>query len=331
MGHRVKGSRRAGIALLFPAALLAACGSSSSPSSSGSTPTPSAAGPAAQPNIAAEVPAAVKAAAPLQIATDASYAPNEYVDPDTGNLIGWDVELAKEVCKVLGVACTINNITFSDIIPALLENPPKYQMSFSSFTPTATREAKGIDFITYYQAGEAWLVKPGGATISQASDMCGHKVAVESGTVEESDAWGYMGMQPGGTKKPGDTDHCTAAGKQDITVQSYSLQTQANTALLSGRADFGWADQPVADYQVKIESGKLKIGGSACSVSPYGVALVKSGGLEQAVEDAIKYLIDNGYYKTLLTSFGVQDGAVTSSSVGINDNNSVGATCVPSY
>ena len=95
-------------------------------------------------------------------------------------------------------------------------------MSFSSFTPTATREAKGIDFITYYQAGEAWLVKPGGATISQASDMCGHTVAVESGTVEESDAWGYMGMQPGGTKNPGDTDHCTAAGKQDITVQSYS-------------------------------------------------------------------------------------------------------------
>ncbi len=332
MGRTVTGSRRAGIALLFPAALLAACGSSSSPASSGSTPTPSAAGPAAQPNIAAEVPAAVKAAAPLQIATDASYAPNEYVDPDTGNLIGWDVELAKEVCKVLGVACTINNITFSDIIPALLENPPKYQMSFSSFTPTATREAKGIDFITYYQAGEAWLVKPGGLTISQASDMCGHKVAVESGTVEESDAWGYMGMQPGGTKIPGDTDHCTAAGKQDITVQSYSLQTQANTALLSGRADFGWADQPIADYQVKIENGKLKIGGSACSVSPYGVALVKSGGLEQAVEDAIKYLIDNGYYLSVLTNpYGVQDGAITSSSVGINDNNSVGATCVPSY
>jgi len=332
MGRTVTGSRRAGIALLFPAALLAACGASSSPSSSsGSTPTPSASGPAAQPNIAAEVPAAVKAAAPLQIATDASYAPNEYVDPSNGNLVGWDLELAKDVCKVLGVACTINNITFSDIIPALLENPAKYQMSFSSFTPTADRESKGIDFITYYQAGEAWLVKPGGPTISQASDMCGHTVAVESGTVEESDAWGYMGMKPGGTKIPGDTDHCTAAGKQDITVQSYSLQTQENAALLSGRADFGWADQPVADYQVKLESGKLKIGGTACSVTPYGVALVKSSGLEQAVEDAIKYLIDNGYYTSLLTSWGVQDGAIPSSSVGLNDNNAVGATCVPSY
>ena len=43
--------------------------------------------------------------------------------PTPATSIGWDVELAKDVCKVLGVACTINNITFSDIIPALLENP----------------------------------------------------------------------------------------------------------------------------------------------------------------------------------------------------------------
>src|ERR1035437_10298569 len=124
------------------------------------------------------------------------------------------VVVAKDVGKVLGLACTINNVTFSDIIPALLESPSKYQMSFSSYSPTTTREAKGIDFITYYQAGEAWLVKVGGATISTAADMCGHSVAVEAGTTEEADAWGYMGMQPGGAKISGDTDHCTSAGKQ---------------------------------------------------------------------------------------------------------------------
>jgi polar amino acid transport system substrate-binding protein len=329
MGRSVKLSRRAGIALLVPAALLAACGSAGS----GSTPTPSsaAAGPAAQASIAAEVPSAIKAAAPLQIATDATYAPNEFVDPSTGNIIGWDPQLAKDVCAVLGVTCTINNVTFSDIIPALLESPAKYQMAFSSFTPTSQREAKGIDFITYYQAGEAWLVKAGGASISSAADMCGHTVAVESSTTEESDAWGYMGMKPGGGTITGDTDHCKAAGKPDITVLSYGTQTQANTALLSGRADFGWLDQPVADYQVKTLQGKLKIGGTACSVSPYGVAMVKTTGLEQAVTDAIKYLIDNHFYTNLLNTWGVADGAVASSAVTLNNNSSVGASCVPSY
>ena len=330
MGRSVKFSRRAGIALLVPAALLAACGGSGSTS----TPTPAssaAAGPTAQASIAAEVPAAVKAAAPLQIATDATYAPNEFVEPSTGNLVGWDVVLAKDVCSVLGVLCTVNNVTFSVIIPALLESPAKYQMAFSSFTPTSAREAKGVDFITYYQAGEAWLVKAGGASISSAADMCGHAVAVESGTTEESDAWGYMGMKPGGAAISGDTNHCKAAGKQDITVLSYGTQTQANTALLSGRADFGWLDQPVADYQVKILKGKLKIGGTACSVSPYGVAMVKSTGIERAVQDAIKYLIDNNFYTKLLNTWGVADGAIASSAVTLNNNNSVGASCVPSY
>jgi polar amino acid transport system substrate-binding protein len=327
MGRTVTLPRRAGIALLIPAAFVAACGGSSSPAAT----TSGAAGPSVQASIAAEVPAAIKADAPLQIASDASYAPNEFVDPNSGDLVGWDIELAKDVCAVIGVACTINNVTFSDIIPALLENPSKYQMSFSSFTPTSAREARGIDFITYYQAGEAWLVKVGGPTISTAADMCGHTVAVESGTTEESDAWGYMGMMVGGAKKPGDTDHCTSAGKQDITPLSFGTQTQANAALISGRADFGWADQPVADYQVKLESGKLKIGGTACSVSPYGVAMVKSTGLEQAVTDAIKYLIDNGFYTKLLTSWGVQDGAVPSSQVTLNNNTPAGASCVPSY
>jgi polar amino acid transport system substrate-binding protein len=331
MRRTVSFSRRAGIALLFPAALLAACGGSTNGGGS-STPTPSAAaGPEMQPTIAAEVPAAIKADAPLQIATDASYAPNEFVDLN-GNLVGWDIDLSKDVCKVLGIACTINNVTFSDIIPALLENPSKYQMSFSSYTPTTTREAKGIDFITYYQAGEAWLVKTGGATISQASDMCGHTVAVEAGTTEELDAWGYMGMNPGGSAiTPVIPDNCKTAGKPDITVDSFDTQTEANAALLSGRADFGWADQPVADYQVKLEAGKLKIGGSACSVYPYGVAIVKTLGLDQAVQDAIKYLIDNNFYTQILTTWGVQDGAIASSAVTVNDNNPVGSTCVPAY
>ena len=328
MGRTVKFSRRAGIALLLPAALLAACGGSSGSSSPASS---AAARPTTQATIAAEVPAAIKAAAPLQIATDASYAPNEFVDPNSGDLVGWDIELAKDVCAVLGVTCTINNVTFSDIIPALLESPAKYQMALSSFTPTSAREAKGIDFITYYQAGEAWLVKAGGASISSAADMCGHAVAVESGTTEESDAWGYMGMQPGGAQISGDTNHCKAAGKQDINVLSFGTQTQANSALLSGRADFGWLDQPVADYQVKLESGKFKIGGTACSVSPYGVAIVKTTGLEQAVQDAIKYLIDNNFYTKLLNTWGVADGAITSSAVTLNNNSATGASCVPSY
>ena len=139
-------------------------------------------------------------------------------------------------------------------------------------------------------------------------------------------------MQPGGAKISADTNHCTAAGKQDITVLSFGTQTQANAALLSGRADFGWLDQPVADYQVKLEKGKLKIGGTACSIAPYGVAMVKSSpASSRRCRTRLRYLIDHNFYKQRLDTWSVAAGAITSSAVTVNNNNSVGASCVPSY
>ena len=275
----------------------------------------------------------MKAAAPLQIATDASYRPERIRRPEHRQRSGWDIELAKDVCDVLGVTCTINNVTFSDIIPALLENPAKYQMAFSSFTPTTAREAKGIDFVTYYQAGEAWLVKHMEAPRSRRRPTCADTPSPSSGAPPKSrDAWGYMGMKPGGAQIPGDTNHCKTSGKQDITVDSFGTQTQANSALLSGRADFGWLDQPVADYQVKLGGGKFKIGGTACSVSPYGVAMVKATGLEQAVQDAIKYLIDNDFYTQLLNKWGVADGRHHELGGDAEQQQpQTGASCVPSY
>lgn len=319
---------------LAAAIVLAACGGSTTPT------TPTSTGAVKVDSIASEVPDAIKKLSPLQVATDATYAPNEFVNPDTGAIQGWDIDFGNAVCKVMGFVCTFNNVTFDDIIAQLKASTPsevaggdkpRYAFSISSWTPTQARETGGIDFITYYKAGEAWLVKPGGPTISSAMDMCGHNVAVESGTTEETDAWGFMGKSIGGTAIKGDKDNCTAAGKQDINVLSFNTQTEANSALLSGRADFGWLDQPVAGYQVTQTNGKLKLGGQACSVSPYGIAMVKGSALEQAITDAVKYLMDHGYYTTILEHWGVQSGAITSSDVALNNNSSIGASCVPSY
>ena len=319
------------------ALLVGACGGGGSTATS--SPTPS--GPATGASIAAEVPADIKALAPFQIATDATYAPNEFVNPDTGAIQGWDIDLGQAICKVMGVACTFNNVTFDDIIAQLKASTPsevaggdkpRYLLSISSWTPTQKREDGGIDFITYYKAGESWVVKVGGPTINTAVDMCGHNVAVEAGTTEESDAWGYMGQEVGGNAIAGDKNNCKDAGKQPIKVLSFGTQTEANSALMSGRADFGWLDQPVADYQVKQSAGKLKIGGQACSVSPYGIAVVKGSPLEKPIMDAVKHLIDNNnYYKSILDQWGVADGAIASSGVALNNNDSIGPACVPSY
>jgi polar amino acid transport system substrate-binding protein len=319
------------LSAIAAAMVLAACGSSPAP-----TPATSG-GPGKVASIASEVPSTVSG--PIQIATDATYAPNEFIDPNTGAISGWDIDLGNAICKVLGLVCTFNNVTFDDIIAQLKASTPaevaggdkpRYAFSISSWSPTQKREDSGIDFVTYYTAGEAWMVKVGGATINTAADMCGHSVAVESGTTEESDAWGYMGQSVGGTAIAGDKDNCPAG--KDIKVLSFGTQTEANSALLSGRADFGWLDQPVADYQVKQSNGQFKIGGQPCSVAPYGIAMVKGSPLEKPITDAVKYLIDNNsYYTNVLKNWNVTDGAIASTDVTLNNNSSIGATCVPSY
>jgi polar amino acid transport system substrate-binding protein len=315
--------KRLPMVLVTVAMTLAACGGTTT----GGPAASSSGGPSKVASIAAEVPSSVPT--PIQIATDATYAPNEFINPDTGAIEGWDIDVGNAICKVMGVVCTFNNVIFADIIPQLKADSPRYLFSLSSYTPTAEREKGGIDFISYYKAGEAWIVKTGGPTIGTAADMCGHTLAVETGTTEESDAWGFMGKQVGGTAISGDKNNCPAG--KDITVSSFDKQTDANSALLSGRAEIMWVDQPVADYQVQQSSGKMKLGGQPCSVAPYGIALVKGSQLEKAITDAVKYLIDNGYYTTILKKWNVQDGAIASSDVALNNNSSIGSSCVPAY
>lgn len=327
MGHMLAPSRRRTLLgfALTATLVLAACGSSGTATTSNS-PT-GASGISVQQSIASEVPSAIKSKGAIQVATDATYAPNEFVDPSSGQIQGWDIDFAKALSQVLGIPFVISNADFSTIIPDL---GTRYDLGISSFSPTAARE-QTVDFVTYYTAGEAWLVKTGGATIGTALDMCGKAVAVETGTTEESDAWGFMGKKPDGTAISGDTDNCTAAGKPDITVHSFTKQTEANSDLLGGRSEVGWLDQPVAQYQVKVLNGQVQLSGQPCSVAPYGIAIAKGSGMIKPLTDAIKYLIDNGYYASILKTWGVQAGAITSSKVNLNDNNPVGTSCVPSY
>ncbi len=324
-------------AQMAAAVLVAACGTSASGTPTSANLTE----PGKVASLAAEVPQSMLALAPWQLATDANgNAPGEYIDPSTGLPVGSDIDLGYELCKVLGVVCTWNNVVFDDLIAQLKASTPsevangdtpRYLFSIAGMTPRPAREAAGIDFITYFKAGEVWEELADGPPISTAVDMCGHTVAVQAGIIEESDAWGFMGKQVGGAPIPGDVDHCKEAGKPDITVLSFPTAPEADQALNSHRADFEWNDEGPADWAVKQSQGKWKVAGAPCSVGRYGIALVKGSPLEQPLIDALKYLIDNGYYVKIFQKWGNASGAITSADVKLNDNTTVGQSCVPSY
>ncbi len=277
---------------------LAGCGSSSS-STTSSTPTTTVAS-SVNAEIAAKVPAAVKSKGTLSVATEAQYAPNEFLAPDGHTIIGMDADLVTALAEVMGLKATLTNANFEAIIPGLAAG--RYDLGASSFTDTKERE-KTVDFVDYFKAGISFYAKstasPGVETVA---DLCGKTVAVEKGTVEleESEAQ---------SKK------CTTAGKKSVTVLSFPGQNAVNLAVSSGRAELGMADSPVVAYQIKQSNGGFKLIGKTYAFAPYGLAIPKTTGMTQPVFSALKALIENGKYKQILEKWGIQEGAITAPTI----------------
>jgi polar amino acid transport system substrate-binding protein len=289
----------AGLAAITVVAVVATgCGSSNSnttsaPASTGASTT---AGGGADQKVAAEVPAAVKSKGTLTVAADATYAPNEFIGKDGKTVEGMDPDLAQALAQVMGLKAKVVNATFDSIIPGLAAH--KYDLGMSSFTDTKERE-KTVDFVTYFSAGTSFYEKAsGGPPITNLSSLCGTTVAVEKGTTQQADSTAQ-------SKK------CTSAGKKAVKVLTFTDQNGANLAITSGRAQVGMADSPVADYQVKQSSGQFKVVGKPYGTAPYGIAIPKDLNLDKAVLDALKVLISNGKYKSILTKWGIADGAIS--------------------
>lgn len=286
----------AACATLASAAMLATgCASNpaNSQAGSGSSPTASTGG-----SPKSLVPAAIAAKGTLTVAADASYAPNEFFAADGKTIIGMDADLAKALGTELGLNVTLQNVTFDSIIPGMAAG--KYDLGMSSFTDTKARE-QTVDFVTYFTAGSSLMVKAGNPENLSPADLslCGKTVAVEKGTIQESN------------DVPADTTKCKAAGKAAVTALSFDDQNGANLALSSGRADGVLADSPVAAYAAQQSGGKFVISGQPYGTAPYGIAIPKGNGMAPAVLAALKVLMSNGTYTKILTTWGIQSGAIT--------------------
>jgi polar amino acid transport system substrate-binding protein len=278
--------------------VLAGCGSSSS-SSSTSTATSSSSG-ATVAAIAAKVPAAIKAKGSLIVATEAEYAPNEFLASDGHTIIGMDPDMMTALAEVMGLKVSFVNANFEAIIPGLAAG--RYDIGASSFTDTKERE-KTVNFVDYFKAGISFYAKstanPGVKTVA---DLCGKTVAVEKGTVELEEATKQSGL-------------CTKAGKKAVTVLSFPGQNPVNLAVESGRAELGMADSPVVAYQIKQSNGQFKLIGESYEFAPYGIAIPKTSGMTTPILEALKALMANGKYLQILTKWGIQAGAITTPAI----------------
>jgi polar amino acid transport system substrate-binding protein len=247
------------------------------------------------------LPAKLKDAGTIRVASNVEYPPFEYFDTDNTTIIGLDKDLADAIGQKLGVKLEFNHMSFDAIIPALAAN--RYDMAMSAMTDTEERRKK-VDFVDYFTSGGGFLVKHGNPkNIHTLADICGVTAAIDKGTTEIDDA-----------KKA--TEDCVKAGKPEVNVKVLPGTSQIVLALQAGRADVAMIDTSAGAYISQQHKGEFEVPDSSYAPRPYGIVLPKdSPELSKAIQGSIQALIDEGTYARILAKWGQEVGAVKKATI----------------
>ena len=255
----------------------------------------------AQPDIIAQLPQGALDDGVLDVAASTDYAPAEFLDP-SGKAVGYDVDLTNAIAAVLGVRGKVHTAEFDSIIASI---GSKYDAGISSFTVTPERTAE-VDMTAYINVGSRFNVQAGNPKEVDTSDhlrLCGRTIGVQVGTGQEA------------TMRKA-AENCANAGKDVLSVRSYSKQSEATTGLVGGTIDATYSDSTVAGYAVELTDGQVVTLGEVEDAAPQGVVTSKADPkFTAAIQAAVQYLMDQGIWQKILENWGVKDAALTTAEV----------------
>ncbi|HEX9156976.1 MAG TPA: transporter substrate-binding domain-containing protein, partial [Syntrophales bacterium] len=135
----------------------------------------------AVPAFAADTLDDVRKKGVLVVGVKDSTPPFGFMDSRSGEIIGYDVDIAKAVANKLGVRLEIKPVTSLDRIPQLLDG--NIDMIAATMTINPDR-SKLIDFSSaYFRTTQRFLAKSG--TIRSLKDLAGKKIATAKGSTAE--------------------------------------------------------------------------------------------------------------------------------------------------
>lgn len=123
----------------------------------------------------------IKKAGVLRVAAFDSNPPFGFVDPNTKQIAGLDVDYAKAIADKIGVKLDLRPTNPANRIPLLTSG--KVDLVLANFTITEER-AKQLDFsIPYFASGQQFLAKKG--TLTAPEQLNGLRIGADKGTTNE--------------------------------------------------------------------------------------------------------------------------------------------------
>lgn len=212
----------------------------------------------------------------LQAVTDPSFVPFEMLDRETGEMVGFDMDILAEVADRAGFEYELETMDFQGIIPALQTGSK--DIAIAGITITEERE-QVVDFSDpYYDSGLRLLVRANDDSIQGVEDLAGKSVGTKTGS----------------------TSHDFLRNRleaENVTIEPYPGSADMYQALLGGAVDAVFYDAPNVGYFAKTRGeGRVKTVGPLYEGQQYGLALVEGSDWVEPVNEALASMKADGTY-----------------------------------
>ncbi|RWZ51422.1 glutamine ABC transporter substrate-binding protein [Halobacillus fulvus] len=207
------------------------------------------------------------------VATDNNFVPFEFMNEETGEMDGFDMDLIRAIADEAGFEVEIESMKFDGVVSGMQSG--RYDIGIAGMTITEER-AETIDFSDpYYDAGLMIAVSEDNTDIQSEDDLAGKRVGTRSGTTSET----YI-----------QDNH------PDAELITFPGIVEAYMDLEAGRLDAVMYDVPNVQYYVANDGAGLKTVGDILQGEQYGIAFPQDSELVEDVNEALQTLIDNGTY-----------------------------------
>ncbi len=232
---------------------------------------------ASQPTIEAEGVRQVEGET-IRVGTDAAYPPFEEIDEESGDFVGFDIDLMEAIAEDAGFEIEWINAPFDTIFTALSEG--EFDAVISASTITEARE-EIIDFsIPYFVASQSISVSVDMAeAVAGPDDLSGLRVGVQLGTTGEAYAQELEGIE----------------------ISSFDTAPLAFQALGQGDVDAVIVDTPTSEEIIATNPElNVMIVGDPLTEEFYGVAVREDfPELLEAINISLENVIADGTYAEL--------------------------------
>ena len=236
----------------------------------------------------------------VRIATEGAYPPWNSTD-SSGNLIGFEVDLAKELCQRMGVECEMVAQNWDGIIPALQAG--KYDAIMAGMSITEERQ-EVIDF------SDSYWDTPAKLAVLEDSDLAGAGLPTEMfdlSTVDPEDEQAIEALKTALDGKSIGVQVATTHQNfldeylaDSVDVRKYDTQENLDLDLQAGRVDAALADMSYWVPLLETEKGQdFTLVGPGLTKGPFGkgvgVGLRKEDDdLEAMFNEAIAGAMEDG-------------------------------------